>query len=628
MDRRRVAENLGACRCRPARLDRCRGAGPRSCSSAGELRSRSRCDPFAADDAPLGAAPDAGAGACGSPTGAAHDQFIQFTEGVLADEGLEPRRAGQCRARACSRGFGRPCRGVAAELLRRRRRERLRVGVLEDRRRDWRFDGRGHAAAARAGLGPALGGAPGRAGRAPLHAAGPDRAGRPARRRSAIHRSGLPARDAPAGRDPPGRLRAGAVAALEPRLRGLVQTEANGTRFDLAGERIRSRRGPPPGRCGLTLLCARTAGRAASPAVPDDRVPALLPEWGYGFWKSRDVYEHQDDVLEDFRGFRRTGIPLDAIVIDSPWETQYNTWKFNPHQFPDAGDDHGDARRRGADGRVGDAVDQRRFPRRPDPAAGRSPSACTASPRRITPPAPPGAISSASGARGSRRAVRRRSGGWGGIAGRLHQPGGGSGGGASRLGRCSSSGWRGSRPTTARATTSPIDVRLADGRTGAEAAWALGGLHRGCLQRALDEVHPGAGVLFGRSGWIGQHATGFTWGGDQASDFWSLRALVVATLTRGVQRHLELVPRRGRLPRPPARGARPPELLVRWLQFGCFTPLMHAHARMPQEPWHYSDRVLDLIARTCWCTSSWSPTSARRRRRRRAPGCRSSGRYA
>ena len=38
----------------------------------------------------------------------------------------------------------------------------------------------------------------------------------------------------------------------------------------------------------------------------------------------------------------------------------------------------------------------------------------------------------------------------------------------------------------------------------------------------------------------------------------------------------------------------PPELLVRWLQFGCFTPLMQAHARMPQEPWHYGERVLDL----------------------------------
>ena len=64
-------------------------------------------------------------------------------------------------------------------------------------------------------------------------------------------------------------------------------------------------------------------------------LPALLPAWGYGFWKSRDVYPHQDDAEEDVHGCRWHGIPLDAIVVDSPWETQYNTWEPNPHQFPD-----------------------------------------------------------------------------------------------------------------------------------------------------------------------------------------------------------------------------------------------------------------------------------------------------
>ncbi len=38
----------------------------------------------------------------------------------------------------------------------------------------------------------------------------------------------------------------------------------------------------------------------------------------------------------------------------------------------------------------------------------------------------------------------------------------------------------------------------------------------------------------------------------------------------------------------------PPELFVRWVQFGAFTPLMHAHGRMPQEPWNYSGHILDL----------------------------------
>ncbi len=37
----------------------------------------------------------------------------------------------------------------------------------------------------------------------------------------------------------------------------------------------------------------------------------------------------------------------------------------------------------------------------------------------------------------------------------------------------------------------------------------------------------------------------------------------------------------------------PPELLVRWLQFGCFTPLMQAHSRMAHEPWNYGERMVD-----------------------------------
>jgi alpha-glucosidase (family GH31 glycosyl hydrolase) len=107
-------------------------------------------------------------------------------------------------------------------------------------------------------------------------------------------------------------------------------------------------------------------------------------------------------------------------------------------------------------------------------------------------------------------------------------------------------------------------------------------------------VHPGQGVLFGRSGWTGQQATGFTWAGDQASDFWSLRVLVVSALAAACSGISNFSHDVGgylghRLVEPC-----PSELLLRWLQFGCFTPLMHAHGRMPQEPWRYGERVLEL----------------------------------
>jgi alpha-glucosidase (family GH31 glycosyl hydrolase) len=138
------------------------------------------------------------------------------------------------------------------------------------------------------------------------------------------------------------------------------------------------------------------------------------------------------------------------------------------------------------------------------------------------------------------------------------------------------------------------DVVLADGRKGVEAAWELGGLHRLSLQRALDEVHPRTGVLFGRSGWTGQHATGFTWGGDQASDFWSLRVLVVASLSAALSGYSNWSHDVGGYLGHRLVERCPPELLVRWVQFGCFTPLMQAHARMQQEPWHYGGDVMEL----------------------------------
>ena len=123
---------------------------------------------------------------------------------------------------------------------------------------------------------------------------------------------------------------------------------------------------------------------------------------------------------------------------------------------------------------------------------------------------------------------------------------------------------------------------LADGRRGVEGAHGSSGAAIAeSLQRALDEMQPGAGVLFGAAAGGGQQSIGLTWGGDQVSDFWSLQVLVAATLNAacsgfsnwshdvGGYLGYRLVERC------------PPELLVRWLQFGCFTPLMQAHADAP-----------------------------------------------
>ncbi len=369
------------------------------------------------------------------------------------------------------------------------------------------------------------------------------------------------------------------------------QTDANGTRFDSEGDRIAVSARANAGPLRLRLLCAPTPAARLRAFCRLTGFPALLPEWGYGFWKSRDVYEHQDDVIDDYEGFRRHRIALDAIVLDSPWATQYNTWEFNPHQFPDAAGMISTLRTNGVrtvvwvtpwvnldsrDGQIAPQAESERLYSEPAPNYGPAATAghFVKEPNGTEPYVGQWWMGTGSPVDFSSPAAERW---WRASARRLLEL-----------------GVEGIKADDGEGYYVDDDVRLADGRTGAQAAWALGGLHRHCAQRALDEVHPGSGVLFGRSGWTGQHSVGLTWGGDQASDFWSLRVLVVAALSAACSGFSNFSHDVGGYLGHRLVERCPPELLIRWIQFGCFTPLMHAHARMAQEPWNYGERVLDL----------------------------------
>jgi alpha-glucosidase (family GH31 glycosyl hydrolase) len=364
-----------------------------------------------------------------------------------------------------------------------------------------------------------------------------------------------------------------------------VETDGHGARFDLGDEVVISvRRAAGPLR--VHFFTHATAFARLRAFLRLTGLPPVLPEWAYGHWKSRDVYAHQTEAEADYGGYREHRLPLDAIVLDSPWATQYNTWEFNPHQFPDA---EGMIARWRADGvrtvvwvapwvnldsRDGqyppDAESERMHRERapnyePDMFVrdgGGEPLVAkwwmgTGSPVDFT-----SAVAEEWWREQAKRVLER------GVTGIKADDG---------------EGWY-----------LPDDARFADGTTGAQSAWGHGLRYRRSMQRALDEVHPGEGVLFGRPGWTGQQAVGVTWGGDQPSDWWSLKTLVAATLTAAASGFSNWSHDIGGYlgERLVSRCAK--ELLLRWVQFGCFTPLMHAHGRFEQEAWTYDEETLEV----------------------------------
>jgi alpha-glucosidase (family GH31 glycosyl hydrolase) len=368
-----------------------------------------------------------------------------------------------------------------------------------------------------------------------------------------------------------------------------LETDGDGAEFDL-GHRVAVSARAAAGPLRLHVICDPTPAARLRHFLRLTGLPPVLPEWGYGHWKSRDVYEHQRDVEDDFEGYLRHGLPLDALVLDSPWETQYNTWEPNPHQFPDF--EGMVARFRAAGVRTVVWVtpwvnlESRDGQQPPDPESERLHAEPASN---YEPGAEAGHFVRA--ADGTPHVARW----WMGTGSpvdftssaaeewwREH---------AKRVLRM---GVEGIKADDGEGWYYPPDVSFADGRNGAQAAWALGLLYRRSMQRALDEVHPGRGVLFGRPGWTGQQALGVTWGGDQPSDFWSLETLVAATITAAASGFSNWSHDVGGYLGERLVGRCPKELLLRWVQFGCFTPLMQAHGRFPQEAWTYDAETLRI----------------------------------
>jgi alpha-D-xyloside xylohydrolase len=64
---------------------------------------------------------------------------------------------------------------------------------------------------------------------------------------------------------------------------------------------------------------------------------AMMPEWAFGLWQSRNRYETAQQGLDALNGYRQRGIPVDNLVQDwQYWRNDgWGSHEFDPARFPD-----------------------------------------------------------------------------------------------------------------------------------------------------------------------------------------------------------------------------------------------------------------------------------------------------
>jgi alpha-D-xyloside xylohydrolase len=342
--------------------------------------------------------------------------------------------------------------------------------------------------------------------------------------------------------------------------------------------------------------------------------PSLPPPWVFGPWISSDVWPTGGEVRYAVAQFRVHDIPASGFVFDSPWETAYNDFQFNMTQFGQAAtiegvhypgfasltemmeflrgnglkvicwmapfvnstsdDEHVAGQNLGEAANYADGVAKGIFV-------------------RSSPGGPPLVIPWWKG-RGSpidfTNAAARD---W--LRTQLEslltasQVTTASGAPEPAIGGFKTDDGESGNGTN---TYIPTQAAYADGRRGVE-------MRNGyCVEyhKAVWNVLGDAGVLFARSGFAGSHAFPGCWAGDNEPNFGDngLPSVIVAGQS-GAMTGFSIWGHDVGGYQDTNFSQSPPNLFMRWAQFGCFSPLMQMHrqvARGLQYPWRFGDAAL------------------------------------
>jgi alpha-D-xyloside xylohydrolase len=342
--------------------------------------------------------------------------------------------------------------------------------------------------------------------------------------------------------------------------------------------------------------------------------PYLPPPWAFGPWISSDIWRSGGEVRYAVTQFRNRGIPASGFVFDSPWETAYNDFRFNMVQFgKDATidgvhyqgfasmtemvnflrsngfkaicwiapfvnvrslDENVPGQNLGKSSNYDDGATHGFFVR----SSQNGPSLVvpwwkgSGSPIDFTKPAARQWVTDQLRALVSQSNVMTQSGATEPTIGGFKTDDGESGNGPN--------------------TYIPNTASYADGRTGVE-------MRNGyCLEyhKTISNILGQNGILFARSGFAGSQAFPGCWAGDNEPNFGEngLPGVIVAGQSAAMSGFAiwghDIG---GYQDTNPSQS--PPNLFMRWTQFGCFSPIMQMHRQVTKElqyPWRYGNEAL------------------------------------
>ena len=105
---------------------------------------------------------------------------------------------------------------------------------------------------------------------------------------------------------------------------GTVELAANRTRWSVGATK----------KIDYVVIAGTPEETAETLADLTGRAP-VMPHWATGFWQSRLRYETQEDLLAVARRYKEEGIPLSVIVCDYFHWTEQGDYKFDPAYWPD-----------------------------------------------------------------------------------------------------------------------------------------------------------------------------------------------------------------------------------------------------------------------------------------------------